>query len=409
MSYYWSFKNYSDWKKKWSKCSNASKTQSPIDIRRDKLEECKSQCNLRLNYKPSKCFVVTSNETITIRYDPGSYAYFNDKVYELMEAKIHIPSMHLVDGEYFDMEVNLYHCLASNTKSGENYVCSDGGIVIAVFVQAGAEYGKSSDFFNQFINQVPIPETSAQTNLEKSIDVSDDWNISSIIPENKSFYTYDGSRPYPPCDEKWKWIVFQEYVNIGKTNYGNLKHNFTDNVRPIVPVYDRIVFHYNQPTLEEYTKTETEKDDTTPVRNIHKTYTQSLNNWMEDNRESIKHFLFTLITIAIVVLALRFTIVMFKSGMFQYYVSKMSGINIGTSSSQQYQYNNNQQAAINQLNQLPMNQQQVMYNSQQQPMNQQPMNQQQVMYNSQQPMNQQLMNQQQVMYNSQQQPMNQVR
>lgn len=384
MSYYWSFKNYSDWKKKWSKCSNESKLQSPIDIRRDKLEECKSQCNLRLNYKPSKCFVITSNETITIRYDPGSYAYFNDKVYELIEAKIHVPSMHLVDGEYYDMEVNLYHCLASNTKSGENYVCSDGGIVIAIFVQSGVEYGKSADFFTQFINQVPVPETSTQTNLEKNIEVADDWNIANIIPENKSFYTYEGSRPYPPCDEKWKWIVFQDYVNIGKTNYSNLKYNFTDNVRPIVPVYDRIVFHYNQPVLEKYEKDDDPETTSTPTRNIHKTYTQSLNLWLEDNRETIKHFLFTLITIAIVVLALRFTIVIFKTGAFQYYVSKISGVNVpGTP--QEYQYSNNQQQ---QLNQQPMNQQQ--------PMNeQQPMNQQQLM-NEQQSMNEQQLNQQQL-------------
>ena len=324
MSQYWSFKNYQNWKKNWPTCTAKSQNQSPINIKRSKLEPCRGLCQLKLNYNPSKCNVITHNEVVTIRYDPGSFAYYGGDVYELIEAKIHIPSMHLVDGQQYDMEVDLYHCRTTDrisSSSGDNInVCPDGGLIIGVFCQSGVEFGDSQNFFSQFINKVPIPETFVNKPIEKSIEVSSDWNIAKIIPENKSFYTYDGSRPYPPCDEKWKWIIFQDYVGIGSTNFQDLKYNLSDNNRPILPIFDRIVYHYNQPKLTPHTDDD-DKSSTTGIGVIQLLNQQKRTAWLERNKDFIKRLLYTLIVIVLMLLALRIVIVILKQGIFQNWIN----------------------------------------------------------------------------------------
>lgn len=322
MTQYWSFKNYQNWKKNWPSCTAKSKNQSPINIQRSKLEPCKGLCQLKLNYNPSKCNIVTHNEVITIKYDSGSFAYYNDDVYELIEAKIHIPSMHLVDGQQYDMEIDLYHCRSTDrmaSSDGDNTnICPDGGLIIGVFCQSGVEYGTSQNFFSQFINKVPIPETMVNKPIDKSIDVSNDWNIAKIIPDNKSFYTYDGSRPYPPCDEKWKWIIFQDYVGIGSTNFEDLKYNINDNNRPILPIFDRIVYHYNQPKLAPDTNNSDKVDGIGVIQLLNQ---QKRTAWFEQNKDFIKHLLYTLIVIVIMLLALRIVIVVLKQGIFQNWIN----------------------------------------------------------------------------------------
>lgn len=321
---FWSFKNNSAWKKKWETCKGSSKNQSPIDIKRNKVESCSTLCQLKLDYKPSKCNVIVQNEVITIRYDSGSYAYFNDDVFELMEAKIHVPSMHMLDGDHYDMEIDLYHCKSVDTmvssSGGINTSCPDGGLIVGIFVQSGVEFGQSAEWFNQFLNKVPIPETLNNDPIEKSIPVSPRWNIKDILPKNKSFYTYKGSRPYPPCDENWTWVVFQDYVTIGSTNYETLKFNLSDNIRGIRPLKGRIVYHYNEPKLEPVTEEDKKENGGETSTTLQLLESRQRQAWFERNREYIKQLLFSIIVVVLILLALRTTVIVLQQGYFQKWV-----------------------------------------------------------------------------------------
>ena len=42
------------------------------------------------------------------------------------------------------------------------------------------------------------------------ITVDKDWGPEMVIPELKSYFYYPGSLPFPPCEEGWDWIVFEE-------------------------------------------------------------------------------------------------------------------------------------------------------------------------------------------------------
>ena len=104
----WSFKNYTRWKTKYHSCKGDM--QSPINIDTSNTIPCNSQCRLQMSYVPSNCHVSNNNKMVLLNYDSGSYIKFKSNIYELSKIAFHIPSLHTVNGENYDMEVVLYHC-----------------------------------------------------------------------------------------------------------------------------------------------------------------------------------------------------------------------------------------------------------------------------------------------------------
>ena len=89
--------------------------------------------------------------------------------------------------------------------------------------------------------------------------------ILDLFPENKSFYYYEGSLPFPPCDESWTWILFEEASNIGKTNYETFKHNITSNVRVIQQLNGRPLYYNTRYVEDDVPKVDKNNDKNTVI------------------------------------------------------------------------------------------------------------------------------------------------
>ena len=48
----------------------------------EEAKDCRTLCNIRPRYKPSKCFVNFKNNTISIKYDDGSFMEHEGVLYE---------------------------------------------------------------------------------------------------------------------------------------------------------------------------------------------------------------------------------------------------------------------------------------------------------------------------------------
>ena len=108
------------------KSSHSNSKQSPINILTNHVQECHMLCNLDINYKPSKCHITKNPEgTIRLNWDPGSYITFNNMNYELKYIYFHTPSMHTIDNNSSEMEINLYHGLAEGYLPSEHNVRKD--------------------------------------------------------------------------------------------------------------------------------------------------------------------------------------------------------------------------------------------------------------------------------------------
>lgn len=341
MSENWAYRNYLRWKKDYPKCAGSSNPdkykQSPINIDSSKVADCNETCRLSMRYKPSRCYVSNSNRTPTIRFDPGSFIKFKSVLYELKEMKIHTPSMHTVNGEFYDMEIDLYHYLNSSDKSA-------GGVIVGILLQRGSADSEANHFLSQFMNQIPADEIDG----EKDIKVSTNWSAEMLYPNIKSFYYYQGSLPMPPCDEEnWTWIMFEETANIEDTLYNNFNIVFQNNTRPVRALKSRTVYYNNSPKLDsedDYLKTKLEQEITKLVKQrneigkitdkdkermnvenpgqLANLQAVKTNNWFVNNRKTIKNILITIILLLTVFASIKMTKNLVRSGVVTDYAKK---------------------------------------------------------------------------------------
>ena len=310
--------------------------QSPININTETAQECHLLCKVELNYKPSKCHVErTEAGIIKFNWDPGSYMVYNNINYELKHIQFHTPGLHYIDNTSREMEINLYHCNHDSMEelykddserhndNGEEGTETGGnikknleqklpdelknshphteqknnqqgyklhkGVIISILVNHTTDESQKGEtmasrpnmFMSQFIHNEKFLDLNKKTATSKKhqtydIEVHKDWNVKDLIPDVKSYYTYQGSIPFPPCTEKFRWVVFdhhveiiEEFINIIRTE-GNSR-----GYRDIHPLNNRIVFYNNniettqnqvQENDESSTKHETVKNILAPIR-----------------------------------------------------------------------------------------------------------------------------------------------
>lgn len=209
--------------------------QSPIQLKLSEAVRCKNKCNLVFHYKNSRCNIVRSKKHVRLEIDPGSYLVYNGNIFELEKMTFTAPSCHKVDKNSSEMEVHLHH------KS------PDTGSVLIVGVMLEVQEGSSMSraFFDSWTSEIPAPRAgSNDDDIEKNINMSSEWNTFSILPEIKSFFTYNGSLIEAPCTENVTWIVFAMTTNISSSSFTKISDIIGQNSRAIQPTNARVI-NYN--------------------------------------------------------------------------------------------------------------------------------------------------------------------
>jgi carbonic anhydrase len=210
-----------------NRCTSG-RQQSPIDIKPNKTVRCAALCDLIFYYRSSACNLINTKNTIVIDYDPGSYVVYNTQVYELDRISFTIPAAHTINSHSFPIEAQLNH---RNPDTSEI-------LIISVFIDVNDAPSKSSHFFELFSKS--LPRIAGQ---QKHINTPNSWNIYGILPETKSFYTYQGSLPRSPCTENVTWIILDNACNCSNRFYNNLKRKISSVPRPIQDLYSRKVYY----------------------------------------------------------------------------------------------------------------------------------------------------------------------
>ena len=273
--------------------------QSPININTKNVQECSTLCNLEINYKPTKCNVNKYEDNlIRLVADSGSYVKYGDNNYELRYVFFHTPSNHHIDGKSASMEINFYHGIMEDmdikrveelrdikiqTKHNHQHyhANTDGneasdigtrqkGVVLSVMVDVTSDRdgennqtraSKPNIFFSQFIHTDTFRDLKPDDETT-NIDVHKNWSVEQLLPEKRSFYTYNGSIAMPPCTEKYAWVIFDqpikiidEYLQLFR-KIGNPKGN-----RPIHPLNGRLIFFNPNVKVEEKKPDKETKND----------------------------------------------------------------------------------------------------------------------------------------------------
>lgn len=334
----WNFKDNILWQNLFPMCNSNSKNGSPINIESNNIEKCKLSCELEFVNKPSKAHIKFKNNMIRLKYDAGSKIVFNGSVYSLEDnpildrpsISVHTPSLHTIDGERFDMEI----CMFYKSDSEGNQESTDNGMIVSRLINKGiGDFGPVDEFFRQIINHIPLESLDYYVD----VPVSDKWGVNMLEPERKSFYTYDGALPFPPCYENYKWIVLDDVGHIGETNFKIIKDNVVYASRPVQRLNDRKVSYNYGNTLGIEAELEgravvsdkflkcIKKPNRGPRQERSMNFEEDLEGLNTNTARNAKNVLLLFTIIVLLMAAFYLVKYLFKQGVIQNTVRKMAG------------------------------------------------------------------------------------
>lgn len=184
-------------------CPNAT---SPIDITNNYDSTCELKCEYGFNYP-----LTTLNLS-----NKGSYIYmtpentntppvvYNSNKYNVKEIRLYRKSLHTFSGKKTDAEIVIVH----------NNTIGNGTLLVCVPIIIGSSNMETSSFFDFLMSQMASTANSVgkQTRLTTS-----NFSLDKIVPK-KSFFSYNGTLPYSPCNGSYDYIVFNKNNAISMSN-----------------------------------------------------------------------------------------------------------------------------------------------------------------------------------------------
>ena len=142
-----------------------------------------------------------------------------ERTFGLKSAHLHAPSEHRIDGAEFAAELHLVHA------DGEG----DLAVVGLLF-----ELGEPSPVVQAILDAAPPSGETASEGIS--------LNASACVPGGTAYYSYDGSKTTPPCDEGVSWFVMREPRTISPQQVdGLLALSGGPNNRPVQPIGSRAI------------------------------------------------------------------------------------------------------------------------------------------------------------------------
>lgn len=195
--------------------------QSPINISTSKLVKSFDQDQIKFHYKPTNFKILNTGHTIEVV--PGNQEnilWVNNEQYILKQFHFHHLSEHELNHEKFPLEIHLVH---------QN---SNGQIaVVGLFVKEGLQNNVLKNVFKNMPKMAGLEEM-----------VINPINLTDLFPEEKSFFTYEGSLTTPPCTEGVRWFIFKEPIEMAETQISSFSELYPANYRPLQRINNREVF-----------------------------------------------------------------------------------------------------------------------------------------------------------------------
>jgi len=211
--------SWAQMKPEFAACGSGTR-QSPIDIR----DGIKVNLDpVQFDYKPSAFRVVDNGHTVQVNVGPGNSIEVMGRRYDLLQFHFHRPSEERINGRQFDMVAHLVH------KDLDGRLA-----VVAVLLERGSAHPLVQNIWNN------LP-------LEKGEDVAarTTLDMNSLLPAERSYFTYMGSLTTPPCSEGVLWMVMKTPMPIAPEQIGVFSRLYPMNARPIQSVAGRLIKESN--------------------------------------------------------------------------------------------------------------------------------------------------------------------
>eukprot|EP00611_Tribonema_gayanum_P011539 TRINITY_DN217_c0_g1_i3.p1 TRINITY_DN217_c0_g1~~TRINITY_DN217_c0_g1_i3.p1 ORF type:complete len:338 (-),score=81.19 TRINITY_DN217_c0_g1_i3:830-1843(-) len=178
---------------------------------------------LELNYGDCELATPGASPTMTV----------NGKTYKALQVHFHSASEHTIDGVAYDADVHIVHV---------NVADPNDLVVLGVMVDAI----ESADGFDPLVsvlypwwhdlNHAAIFKAAGfdpngghrDRNLGiTTVEVADVADPYTLLPADKSYFTYLGSLTTPPCSEIVTWVVFTTPITVSASEFWWHKHSLS--------------------------------------------------------------------------------------------------------------------------------------------------------------------------------------
>ncbi|RYF64337.1 MAG: carbonic anhydrase family protein [Comamonadaceae bacterium] len=190
--------------------------QSPIDIRKTVKEALPA---LEFQYAAGAPTLVNNGHTVQVNMPAGSKLVVDGKSMELLQFHFHTPSEEAIGGKRAAMVAHFVH------------KAEDGGLgVVAVLIQPGKKNAAWEPIFAH------LPRVGEQLTVDQLA-----LHPAALLPENKGYYSFEGSLTTPPCSEGVKWMVLKEPVKLSPQQIKAFRQMYSANARPLQQLHGRVV------------------------------------------------------------------------------------------------------------------------------------------------------------------------
>ena len=173
----------------------------------------------------SQANVIVSDEGLIVQSETGlGSCKFAGESYSCKVMLVTHPSHHTIENIQADAEVV---AIFESPTAGK--------LCVSSLVRVNPSQTSASHFFNAFVPYAnpSVPYTS--------VSLGEQWGLFMMVPPAGSYYVYDGSYVFPPCEQS-KWVVFKSMINIDSNDFALLVKNVIPGSRPIQPIGSREVF-----------------------------------------------------------------------------------------------------------------------------------------------------------------------
>ncbi|EMS4891704.1 carbonic anhydrase [Listeria monocytogenes] len=205
--------------------AHTGKAQSPVDIEQADVVKLKPS-TMKFYYKETDYTIRRIEQLVHVfPHDKEQGLRFNGEYYPLVSFHAHIPAEHLLDGYIYPIEWHFVHEKPDGTT-----------LVMSAWMEIdntnNVEFKDLPTYF---------PEVFADFETEREITL----DVNEFMPEERVFYTYQGSRTTPPTVEGVTWIVLKNAKTLGQEDFTEFEKAIGNTSRPVQDLNGREITFYN--------------------------------------------------------------------------------------------------------------------------------------------------------------------
>ncbi|XP_028592424.1 carbonic anhydrase 3-like [Podarcis muralis] len=152
-------------------------------------------------------------------------------------------SEHVIDATRHAGEIHLVHWYPKYSNYADSLRKTDGVAIMAILLKVGKD---PKPEMKRILEEMEAIKTKGKEVPFQNFDPS------ILFPQNRSYFTYQGSFTTPPCDECVTWIILKEPITVSVDQMEKLRSlssnaagdpycALVDNWRPLQPLNNRMV------------------------------------------------------------------------------------------------------------------------------------------------------------------------